>query len=77
VNPDYSLRLSVAGVMDLCAFRQEAFTAALATTRESGTAAFCAHARTETVLVFPGALRALQSAFHKPGPRRSSEERLQ
>jgi len=45
--------------MNLRAFRQEAFTTALPATRESGTAAFGAHARTKTVLAFSGALRAL------------------
>ena len=73
MNRDYSLGLSVPGVMDLRAFRQEAFTTALPATRESGTAAFGAHARAKTVLAFPGAFRALESAFHKPGRCRSSE----
>jgi hypothetical protein len=50
--------------MNLSAFRQETFPAALATSRESGAPAFCAHARAKTVLIFSGALRALQGAFH-------------
>ncbi len=45
--------------MHLGALWQEAFTTTLTTTRESGAPAFGAHARTETVLAFPGALRAL------------------
>lgn len=71
------LRLSMTGVVNFRAFRQEAFTSTLASTCESGTAGFGAHARTKTVLAFPGALRALKSAFHKQTRCRSSDERLQ
>jgi len=45
--------------MDLCALRQQALATALATSREGSAPAFRAHARAKTVLVFPGAFRAL------------------
>jgi hypothetical protein len=45
--------------MDFHALREEALTTPLATSRESGAAAFRAHARAKAVLLFPGALRAL------------------
>ncbi len=52
-------------VLDFCALRQQTLTPTLATTSESRAAAFGAHARTKTVLAFPGAFRGLESAFHK------------
>jgi hypothetical protein len=45
--------------MNFHAFRQETFPSALAPAGEGGAAAFRAHARAKTVLIFPGALRAL------------------
>ena len=56
---DEILRLSVAGVMDVCALRQETFAAALTTPSETGATAFGAHPRAKSVLIFPGAFRAL------------------
>ncbi len=56
---DNLLGLGVAGVMHFRALRQQPLATALTTTGESGAAAFGAHARTKSVLVFPGALRAL------------------
>jgi hypothetical protein len=50
--------------MNFDALRQEAFAAALTPPRETGAPAFRAHARAKTVLIFSGALRALESAFH-------------
>jgi hypothetical protein len=50
--------------MNFDALRQEAFAAALTPPRECGPPAFRAHARAKTVLLLPGALRALKSAFH-------------
>jgi hypothetical protein len=49
----------VAGVLNFRALRQQPFTAALATTSERSATTFGAHPRTETVLAFPGAFRAL------------------
>jgi hypothetical protein len=60
-----NLRLRVPRVMHLSAFRQQALASTLAAARERRASAFGAHARTKTVLIFPGALGALQSAFHK------------
>ena len=62
--------------MHFHAFRQQAFAAALTTTRESGAPAFGAHARTKSVLAFPGAFGALQCAFHMRCRRLGAEERL-
>jgi hypothetical protein len=45
--------------MNFHALGQETFATALAPTRESGATAFGAHARTKSVLAFPGALGAL------------------
>jgi hypothetical protein len=50
--------------MNFHAFRQQPLPTALAPARESGAAAFRAHAGAKTVLVFPGPFRALQGAFH-------------
>jgi len=50
--------------MDFRAFWQEPFPSTLTPPRESGASAFGAHARAKTVLVFSGALRALERAFH-------------
>jgi Na+/serine symporter len=54
----------MAGVMNFHTLRQQPFPATLAPARESGAAAFRAHAGAETVLVFPGPFRALECAFH-------------
>jgi hypothetical protein len=45
--------------MDLDALRQEALTPALAPPGEGGASTFRAHPRAKSVLLFPGALRAL------------------
>jgi hypothetical protein len=45
--------------MDLDAFREQAFAAALAAPREGGAPAFRAHARAKTVLLFPRPFRSL------------------
>jgi hypothetical protein len=45
--------------MNFHALGQETFAATLTTTGEGGAAAFGAHARAETVLLFPGSLRPL------------------
>src|SRR3954451_8392421 len=58
------LRLGVARVVDFYALRQETFTTALPTPGKSGTAALGAHASAKAVLIFPGALGALQGSFH-------------
>jgi hypothetical protein len=50
--------------MDVRAFRQKTFPTALTPPRERGASGFRAHARAKSVLVFPGALRALECAFH-------------
>jgi hypothetical protein len=47
------------GEMDLDALRQEALTPALAPPGEGGAPTFSAHPRAKSVLLFPGALRAL------------------
>ncbi len=41
------------------AFGQEALAPALTAPGETGAAGFCAHPRTEPVLLFPGAFRSL------------------
>jgi hypothetical protein len=58
------LLAGVASVMDLDAFGEEAFTTALAASREGGASGFSAHAGTEPVLVLAGAFGALKGAFH-------------
>ena len=50
--------------MDFSALRQETFPSTLTAPRESGATGFRAHAGAKSVLVFPGALRALECAFH-------------
>jgi hypothetical protein len=50
--------------MDFHAFRQQPFPAALPTPGKGRPSAFRAHARTKTMLIFPGPFRALQGAFH-------------
>jgi hypothetical protein len=50
--------------MHFGALRQQAFAPALTAPRETSPPAFSAHARAKTVLIFSGALRALESAFH-------------
>jgi hypothetical protein len=51
--------LRVPRVMNFYALRQQALATALTTAGEGGATAFGAHARTKSVLVFAGALRAL------------------
>ena len=53
------LRLSVSGEMHFHALRQETFPAPLTTPGKSGAPTFGAHARTETMLLFPGSLGSL------------------
>jgi len=53
--------------MNFNAFRQEPFPSTLTPPRERRPAAFRAHARAKTVLIFSGALRALECAFHDVG----------
>jgi hypothetical protein len=50
--------------MDVGAFRQQTFATPLAPPRESGPPGFGAHTSSKSVLVFPGALGALECAFH-------------
>jgi len=47
------------GVWHFRALRQEALPSALAASREASATSFRAHARTKTVLAFPGAFGAL------------------
>jgi hypothetical protein len=61
------LRLGVASEMDFHALRQQTLATALTPPREGGASAFGAHPRTKTVLLFPGALRALECPFHTVG----------
>jgi hypothetical protein len=49
----------MASEMNLNALRQEALTSPLTPPRERGAAAFRAHARAKSMLLFSGALRAL------------------
>jgi hypothetical protein len=58
--------------MQLGAFREQAFAAALATARKSRPAASCFHAGPKTMLAFACSFGGLVSAFHKTGnpPRR-------
>jgi hypothetical protein len=46
-------------------FRQETLAAALTPARQRGTAGFCLHTRTKSVLLFARSLRWLVSPFHK------------
>jgi hypothetical protein len=64
---DKELRLGVTGVMNFHALGQETFPTTLTAPREGGATALRAHARAKTVLIFPGALRALECAFHDVG----------
>jgi hypothetical protein len=57
----------MARVMNLDAFREQAFAAALAPARQGRTTAFGTHPGTETVLTFACSLGWLVSAFHKTG----------
>ena len=61
---DKKLGLGMAGVRDFHTLRQQPFPAPLAPPREGRPAAFRAHAGAKTVLIFSGALRALESPFH-------------
>jgi hypothetical protein len=45
--------------MNFDTFWQQTFTASLASTGQGGTATFCAHSRTEAMLIFSSSLRAL------------------
>jgi GNAT superfamily N-acetyltransferase len=58
--------------MNFHALRQEPLPSALTTTRECRPAAFRAHPCAKTMLVFPGALRALECAFHDVGRLKSA-----
>jgi hypothetical protein len=51
--------------MQLHAFREQAFAAALATARKSRAAASCFHAGPKTMLAFACSFGGLVSAFHK------------
>jgi hypothetical protein len=55
----------MARVVEFNAFRQESLAATLPPARQRGTATFCLHARTKSVLAFACALRWLISPFHK------------
>jgi len=55
----------MAGVMSVDAFREQALAAALPPARQRGTARFCLHAGTKTVLTFACSLGWLVSPFHK------------
>jgi hypothetical protein len=55
----------VTGVVKLNAFREQALAAALSPARQRGTARFCLHAGTKTMLTFSCSLGWLISAFHK------------
>jgi hypothetical protein len=57
--------LRVAREMTIDAFWQQAFAAALATTREGGAPGFGPHARAKTVLLLARSFGWLISAFHK------------
>jgi len=54
----------VPGEGDFYTLGQEAFAAALTTSRQGGSSGLRAHARAESVLLFSGALGALERAFH-------------
>ena len=55
----------MARVVELNAFWQEPLAASLPPPRERGTATFCLHARTKSMLAFACALGWLISPFHK------------
>jgi hypothetical protein len=57
----------MARVMNLDAFRKQAFAAALAPARQDRATTFGTHPCTETVLAFACSLGWLVSAFHKTG----------
>ena len=59
--------------MNFDALRQETLAPALTAAGEAGAPTFGAHARAKTVLIFSGALGALQGAFHssESPPRRA------
>jgi hypothetical protein len=57
--------LGMAGVVDLDAFREQAFAPALPPARQRGTTGFCLHPCTKSVLPFARSLRWLISPFHK------------
>ena len=59
------LRLRMAGVVYLDAFREQAFAPALPPARKYRATAFCFHAGTKTVLTFACSLGGLVSPFHK------------
>lgn len=61
------LRLGVTSEMDFRALRQQAFASTLTAPGEGGASAFCTHAGAEPMLLFPGALRALECPFHDVG----------
>ena len=54
----------MAGVVNFRAFWQQPFSAALPPASERRATRLRAHPRAKAVLVFPGALRALQGSFH-------------
>jgi len=56
----------MSGVMQLNAFWQQAFAAALAPPCECGATSFGPHTRTKAVLAFACSLGWLVSAFHNP-----------
>jgi len=58
--------------MNFHALRQKPFPPTLTAARQGGPAAFRAHPRAKTVLVFPRAFRALECAFHDVGSRRAA-----
>lgn len=60
-----NLRLRVTRVVELNAFREQTFAAALSPAGKYRPAAFCLHAGTKTVLAFACALGWLVSPFHK------------
>jgi hypothetical protein len=59
------LRLRMARVVPFDALWKQAFAAALATACQRGTAAFCLHPGTKTMLAFACSFGWLVSAFHK------------
>ena len=59
------LRLRMARVVSLNAFWEQAFATALPPSRQRGTAGFCLHTRTKSMLAFARSLRWLVSPFHK------------
>jgi hypothetical protein len=65
IEMQLKLRLRVTRVVELNAFREQAFAATLSPARQCRAAAFGFHARTKTMLLFPCALRWLVSPFHK------------